>query len=84
MVPQDVKAAEEEDEAEEEEDEDDDGKSTPNGSSTKKKKKRRKKKVKHPILFPQLDSRPSWVCHYESSASTLARVKDDAWNVRSL
>ena len=81
MVPKDVKAAEEEDEAEEEEDEDDDGKSTPNGSSTKKKKKRRKKKVKHPILFPQLDSRPSWVCHYESSASTLARVKDDAWNV---
>jgi len=78
-LPKDIRAAEEEDaaeEVEEEEGENDDGKSTPTG-----KKKKRRKKPKHPVLFPQLESRPSWVCHYESSASTLARVKDDAWNV---
>ena len=77
-LPTDVKAAEEEEEAAAEEEEE--GMNGDTSSSNNKKKKRRKK-PKHPILFPQLDSRPSWVCHYESSASTLARVKDDAWNV---
>jgi len=70
-LPKDLQ--EEEEAAEEEEPAGADANST--------KKKRRQKKSKHPVLFPQLESRPSWVCHYESSASTLARVKDEAWNV---
>lgn len=71
-LPEDIRAAEEE-----EEDVDDEA----DANSTTKKRKKRRKKPKHPVLFPQLESRPSWVCQYESSASTLARVKDEAWNV---